>query len=129
MRNGSASGAFLLNSNGMDVVVAGDGAAAGSLSFRTIGGVIDLFIFVGPQPEDVVAQYHAIVGVPAMPPMWALGWHQCRWGYETIDDVKVGFSASMARSRRPDGECRGDADCGRAVRGEQHPTRRHVERH
>ena len=23
-----------------------------------------------------------------MPPLWALGWHQSRWGYKTLDDLK-----------------------------------------
>ncbi|KAG1674695.1 hypothetical protein FOA52_007219 [Chlamydomonas sp. UWO 241] len=29
-------------------------------------------------------QYHTIIGRPSMPPRWALGFHQCRWGYENV---------------------------------------------
>jgi alpha-glucosidase (family GH31 glycosyl hydrolase) len=45
-----------------------------------IGGVLDIYVFLGPSPEDVIRQYHAVIGPPAMPPFWALGFHQCRCG-------------------------------------------------
>lgn len=33
--------------------------------------------------------YHGIVGTPVLTPQWALGWHQCRWGYNSTDDLKA----------------------------------------
>jgi alpha-glucosidase (family GH31 glycosyl hydrolase) len=48
------------------------------LRCRVIGGVVDLYFFLGPTPEAVVRQYHEMVGAPAMPPYWALGVHQGR---------------------------------------------------
>jgi alpha-glucosidase (family GH31 glycosyl hydrolase) len=44
-----------------------------------IGGLVDLYIFTGPTPEDVMRQYQEVIGTPAMPPFWALGNHQARW--------------------------------------------------
>lgn len=46
---------------------------------RVIGGMIDLYFFMGPTPEAVIRQYHAVVGPPVMPPYWALGLHQAKW--------------------------------------------------
>ena len=49
VRNGGAShGAFLRNSNGMDVIL-----NPGKLTYRVIGGVLDLYIFNGPTPKQV----------------------------------------------------------------------------
>jgi len=81
--SGKAHGGFLLNSNAMDVSV-----TSKSIQFRTIGGVIDMFVFVGPKPEDVVKQYQELVGKPVLIPQWGLGWHHCRWGYKSLDDLK-----------------------------------------
>jgi alpha-glucosidase (family GH31 glycosyl hydrolase) len=39
-------------------------------------GEIDLYIFTGPTPTDVIQQYWDVIGYPRMPPYWALGWHQ-----------------------------------------------------
>ena len=49
--------------------------------------MLDLFLLTGPTPEDVVRQYQSIVGKPAMPPAWALGFHQSRWGYQSVQDL------------------------------------------
>ena len=75
-RSGMASGMLLLNSNALDAVLASD-----SLTLRATGGIIDLYVFLGPTPEDVTRQLTDVVGKPALPPYWALGFHLCRWGY------------------------------------------------
>ncbi|KAK9835041.1 hypothetical protein WJX81_006384 [Elliptochloris bilobata] len=90
--DGSAHGVLLLNSNGMDVVVARDRA-----SFRAVGGVLDLFVLLGPTPADVTAQLAAVVGRPALPPFWSLGFHQSKWGYSSVEElqeVSVNYSAA-----------------------------------
>ena len=46
--------------------------------FRGVGTVWDLRIMAGPTPRDVTRQYTKMVGRPAMPPYWALGYHLCR---------------------------------------------------
>ncbi|XP_077172990.1 lysosomal alpha-glucosidase-like [Paroedura picta] len=76
---GNAHGVFLLNSNAMEVAL----QPAPALTWRTIGGILDFYIFLGPDPNLVVQQYQQVIGFPAMPPFWALGFHLCRWGYDT----------------------------------------------
>lgn len=80
---GNAHGGFLLNSNAMDVSI-----TSTSVTFRTIGGIIDYFAFVGNKPEDVVKQYQTLVGFPVLTPYWGLGYHQCRWGYKGLSDLQ-----------------------------------------
>ncbi|XP_040976019.1 lysosomal alpha-glucosidase-like isoform X6 [Aquila chrysaetos chrysaetos] len=80
---GDAHGVFLLNSNAMEVVL----QPAPGLTWRTIGGVLDFYIFLGPDPNMVIQQYQQVIGFPAMPPLWALGFHLCRWGYRSSNET------------------------------------------
>ncbi|KDD75361.1 glycosyl hydrolase [Helicosporidium sp. ATCC 50920] len=80
---GLAWGVFLLNSNAMDVVPSAD-----ALAFRAVGGVLDFFFFLGPEPQDVMEQYTRVVGRPAMVPYWALGWHQSKYGYASVGEMR-----------------------------------------
>ena len=52
-------GQFLLNSNAMDV----DLQPLPALTYTTIGGIIDLYIFTGPTAENVIEQYWNVIGV------------------------------------------------------------------
>ncbi|KAK9710209.1 hypothetical protein K7432_008600 [Basidiobolus ranarum] len=85
IRDGKAHGVLLFNSNGMDIKLSQDNS---QLTYRVIGGVLDLYVFVGDTPQQVTQQYQELIGLPTMLPYWSLGFHQCRWGYETLDIVK-----------------------------------------
>ena len=52
-QKGQYFGVLLYNSNAMDVIL----QPAPALTFRTIGGILDLYFFMGPTPEDVIVQY------------------------------------------------------------------------
>ncbi|CAF1099400.1 unnamed protein product [Rotaria sp. Silwood1] len=60
-----------------------------AISYTTIGGIIDLYLFTGPTAQDVIQQYWDVIGKPAMPPYWSLGFHLCRWGYNNIDNLRT----------------------------------------
>lgn len=79
--DGLAHGVFLLNSNALDVIL----QPTPALTWRTIGGILDFYIFLGPDPKSVVRQYMDVIGYPFMPPYWALGFHLCRWGYTSTN--------------------------------------------
>lgn len=51
-------------------------------------GIVDLFVFLGPNPGDVLRQYAALTGGTALPQMFAIGYHQCRWNYRDEEDVR-----------------------------------------
>ena len=51
------------------------------LRLATEGGDLDYFFINGPKVRQVVERYTALVGRMPLPPLWALGYHQCRWSY------------------------------------------------
>uniref|UniRef100_A0A8D0L6C6 Neutral alpha-glucosidase AB n=1 Tax=Sphenodon punctatus TaxID=8508 RepID=A0A8D0L6C6_SPHPU len=50
-------------------------------------GIIDVFLLLGPSPNDVFRQYTSLTGTQALPPLFALAYHQSRWNYNDEDDV------------------------------------------
>ena len=40
--------------------------------------MVDLMLLPGPAPATVFAQYAALTGTTSLPPLFALGYHQCR---------------------------------------------------
>ncbi|XP_042525958.1 lysosomal alpha-glucosidase [Dipodomys spectabilis] len=93
---GSAHGVFLLNSNAMDVVL----QPSPALTWRSTGGILDLYVFLGPEPKSVVQQYLDVVGFPFMPPYWGLGFHLCRWGYSSTAILRQ-VVENMTQARFP----------------------------
>jgi alpha-glucosidase len=58
-------------------------------SFWAQGGEMNYYFIYGPQMEDVVANYTDLTGKPhQLPPLWALGFHQCKWSYYPESKVK-----------------------------------------
>ncbi len=59
------------------------------VSFWAQGGEMNYYFIYGPKMEDVVINYTDLTGKPqVLPPLWALGFHQCKWSYYTEDKVK-----------------------------------------
>ncbi|XP_069750277.1 neutral alpha-glucosidase AB-like isoform X2 [Narcine bancroftii] len=52
-------------------------------------GIIDVFVLLGPSPFDVFKQYASLTGTQALPPLFAIGYHQCRWNYNDETDVQT----------------------------------------
>lgn len=59
------------------------GASEGQHSYwMSEAGTVDLFLFAGPEPSDVIQQYTHVTGTTQLPPMFAIAYHQCRWNYK-----------------------------------------------
>ncbi|XP_065212096.1 lysosomal alpha-glucosidase-like [Planococcus citri] len=82
-KSGASHGVFLLNSNAMDIIL----QPAPAITYRTIGGVLDFYFFLGPSPRDVVSQYYEVIGTPFLPPYWSLGFHLCRFGLKSLNET------------------------------------------
>ena len=52
------------------------------------GGQLTLYVFSGPSMKSILEGYSAITGRMELPPLWALGHHQCRWKVYTEKDVR-----------------------------------------
>lgn len=57
-------------------------------SFWSEGGELQYYYIHGPHMIDVVRRYHSITGTHYLPPLWALGFHQCRWSYYPESKVR-----------------------------------------
>jgi alpha-glucosidase len=49
----------------------------------------DLYRIEGEHPLEVCRGLAALVGSMPMPPLWALGYHQCRWSYRDADELRT----------------------------------------
>lgn len=63
MRNGTAHGVFLGNSDGMDVKINNTDQDGQYLEYNANGGVFDIYFLAGPTPSEVSQQYAGIVGL------------------------------------------------------------------
>ncbi|KAJ3125695.1 hypothetical protein HK098_008287 [Nowakowskiella sp. JEL0407] len=87
---GSASGLLWLNSAEMWVDVEKTkekGKISSHLHWMTESGPLDLFVFMGPTQKTILNDYTSLTGRPAMPQLFALAYHQCRWNY--LDEADV----------------------------------------
>ncbi len=67
-------------------------------SFWARGGEMNYYFIYGPQLVNVVEQYAMLTGTHELPPLWALGYHQCRWSY--YPDSKVREITEEFRRRK-----------------------------
>lgn len=49
--------------------------------FSAAGGCMNYYFIYGPELLAVSRRYTKLTGTPDLPPLWGLGYHQCRWSY------------------------------------------------
>ena len=59
-----------------------------TLMFQAMDGPTDLYLLAGPTLRDVTRHFAELTGRAELPPLWAIGHHQCRWGYEREEDFR-----------------------------------------
>jgi len=96
LRNGVAYGVFLDNTWRTNFDVGHQ--TAGVLSFGADGGSLDYYFIYGPAPKQVIERYTALTGRMPLPPLWALGYHQCRYSY--YPEARLRFIAENFRQRQ-----------------------------
>ena len=69
----------------------------GAMSFWADGGEMNYYFIYGPELLKVAEKYTNLTGRPELPPIWSLGFHQCRWSY--YPDTRVEEVAAEFRSR------------------------------
>lgn len=67
-----------------------------TLVYRTIGGIVDMFVFLGPNAYDVITTKNKLIGLPMMPPLWSLGFHLCRFGYKSTAHLNATLRRNQA---------------------------------
>ncbi|MFP4415939.1 MAG: glycoside hydrolase family 31 protein [Chitinispirillaceae bacterium] len=50
-------------------------------------GAPSLYILYGPTLAELTRKLQKLAGTLALPPLWALGYHQSRWGYQSDKDL------------------------------------------
>lgn len=96
LRGGRAHGVFLDNTHRTNFDIGHQFQHL--LSFGADGGELDYYFIDGPDPKQVIARYTQLTGRMPLPPLWALGFHQCRYSY--YPESRVRFIASNFRERR-----------------------------
>ena len=52
-------------------------------------GNADIYRFTADSADEIVRQFRAITGQSYIPPKWAFGFGQSRWGYKTEEDIRT----------------------------------------
>lgn len=50
-------------------------------------GLLDIFVFLGDSPEEINKLYSDVTGFLQLPQTFSIAYHQCRWNYNSQDDV------------------------------------------
>ncbi len=96
LRHGVAHGIFFDNTFRSSFDIGKSDPA--SYDFGAMGGELNYYFIAGPAPRDVLRRYRDLTGPMPLPPLWSLGYQQCRYSY--YPDAEVRRIASTFRADR-----------------------------
>jgi alpha-glucosidase len=96
VRKGSAYGIFLDNTYRTSFDFGKE--SRDFYSFGADGGDLDYYFFYGPDPKRVIQDFTTLVGRTPLPPLFALGYQQCRYSY--YPESRVREVAAEFRKRK-----------------------------
>lgn len=85
-------GVLIFNNHPSEVVL----HPSRKLVYRTIGGIIDVVLFVGETSNEVIESKNQVIGLPNLPPLWSLGFQLCRYGYESTRQMNETMRRNLA---------------------------------
>lgn len=88
----NSHGVLFFNNHIQEIVMAPKPA----ITYRTTGGVLDFFIFMGPSNNEVMSQKTNLLGHTPLPPLWSFGFQLCRWGYKNTEHVEAVYDRTIA---------------------------------
>lgn len=94
----SSVGVFWANS--ADTFVDVQRASSVGAHWMSENGVLDMVVMLGRKPEDINYKYGLLSGFAPLPQEFSLGYHQCRWNYNDVDDV-LDITAKMDENLFP----------------------------
>lgn len=68
------------------VVIDVEHSRMGQLMYQSMAGNTDVYFVNGPSLRQVVRNFTILTGRAEMPPLWSMGYHQSRWGYQAEAD-------------------------------------------
>ncbi len=95
LADGGAVGLLADSSRRGSITIASDG-----VEFAFEEEPFDLYRIEAGHPREVTQGLAALVGTIALPPLWSLGYHQCRWSYATAEEA-LEIAREFRRRRIP----------------------------
>lgn len=77
-----------------------DKESRNTLSFGAEGGELNYYVLAGPTPKDVLQRYTDLTGRLELPPLWSLGYQQCRYSYYPESRVRE-IAATFRKKKIP----------------------------
>lgn len=58
------------------------------MRWSSLGESLEVLVAAGQSPAEVWASLQQLWEAPSLPPLWALGFHQSRWGYRSGQEIE-----------------------------------------